>query len=69
MSRPRKIVGACLIGAYLVVVGFFGGVIVSAARFDAQRAAVLSKLEATSDRVHAQRMRFVPAAPARSTRP
>jgi hypothetical protein len=58
MSRPRRIVGACLIGAYLVVVGFFGGVIVSAMRFDAQRAAVLSKLEVTSARVHDQLMRF-----------
>jgi hypothetical protein len=51
-------VGACLIGGYLVVVGFFGGVIVSAMRFDGQRAAVLAKLEAKSARVHSQLMRF-----------
>jgi hypothetical protein len=58
MIRPRRIIGACLIGAYLVVVGVLGGMIVSAMRFDAQRAAVLAKLEAKSARVHHQLMRF-----------
>ena len=57
----RQIAGACVLGAYLLVLGFLGGVIVSAIRFDGRRAAVLSKLDDATARVrghlHALRAR------------
>ena len=56
----RRHVLACTLGAYLVVVGFLGGVLVSAIRFDAQRGAVLAQLEDASTRVRAHLMRFEP---------
>ena len=54
----RQILGACALGAYLLVLGFLGGMIASAIRFDGQRAAILSKLDDASTRVRAQLMRF-----------
>ena len=54
----RQIAGACMLGAYLLVVGFFGGVIVNAIRFDGKRAAVLSRLDDATGRVRAHLMRF-----------
>ena len=54
----RQIRGACTLGAYLLVLGFLGGMLVSALRFDGQRAAILSKLDDTSTRVRAQLMRL-----------
>ena len=54
----RQILGACALGAYLLVLGFLGGMIDSAIRFDGQRAAILAKLDDASTRVHAQLMRF-----------
>jgi len=51
----RQIRGACTLGAYLLVLG---GMLVSALRFDGQRAAILSKLDDTSTRVRAQLMRL-----------
>jgi hypothetical protein len=54
----RRIAGACMLGAYLLVLGFFVGMIASAMRFDAQRAAVLSKLEDATTRVRVQLMSF-----------
>ena len=54
----RQIRGACALGAYLLVLGFLGGMIASAIRFDGQRAAILSKLDDASTRVRAQLMRF-----------
>jgi hypothetical protein len=54
----RQIAGACTIGAYLLVLGLLGGMVVSAMRFDAQRTAILSRLDDASTRVRAQLMRF-----------
>ena len=55
---PQHLGGACALGGYLVVVGFFGGMVYSAMRFDGERAAVLSKLEDESTRVHSHLMRL-----------
>ena len=52
----RQIQGAVLLAAYLVVMGFLGGMIVSAMRFDRQRSVVLSQLNDTSTRVRARLM-------------
>ncbi len=54
----RQIRGACALGAYLLVLGFLGGMLVSAIRFDGQRVAILSKLDDASTRVGAQLMRL-----------
>jgi hypothetical protein len=54
----RQIVGACVLGAYLLVVGFFVGTIASAIRFDGQRAAVLSRFDDATTRVRGHLMRF-----------
>lgn len=54
----RRIAGACVLGTYLLVLGFFVGTIASAMRFDAQRAAILSRLDDASTRVRAHLMRF-----------
>ena len=54
----RQIRGACALGAYLLVLGFLGGMLVSASRFDGQRTAILSKLDDASTRVRAQLMRL-----------
>jgi hypothetical protein len=54
----RQIAGACMLGAYLLVLGFLGGMLASAIRFDGQRAAILSELDDASARVHAQLMRL-----------
>ena len=54
----RQIRGACALGAYLLVLGFLGDMLVSAIRFDGQRAAILSKLDDASTRVRAQLMRL-----------
>ena len=55
---PRQLAGVCTLGAYLLVMGFLGGVIVSSIRFDQQRAVVLSKLDDASTRVRAKLMLF-----------
>ena len=52
----RQIRGACALGAYLLVLGFLGGMLASTIRFDGQRAAILSKLDDASARVRAQLM-------------
>jgi hypothetical protein len=57
MRRPRIAI-VCMLSAYLVVLGFFGGVVVSAMRFDGKRAASLSRLDDTTARVRAHLMRF-----------
>jgi len=54
----RQIRGACGLGAYLLVLGFLGGMLVSAIRFDGQRATILSELDDASTRVRAQLMRL-----------
>ena len=54
----RRVAGACVIGAYLLVVGFFGGMIASAIRFDGQRGAILAKLDDASTRARARLMRL-----------
>ncbi len=54
----RRIAGACMLGAYLLVVGFLGGMIASAIRFDGRRAAVLSRFDDATARVRIQLMRF-----------
>ena len=54
----RQIRGACALGANLLVLGFLGGTLASAIRFDGQRAAILSKLDDASTRVRAQLMRL-----------
>jgi hypothetical protein len=50
--------GAYALGAYLLIVGFLGGMIASAVRYDAKRQVVLSQLEDASTRVRAHLMRF-----------
>jgi len=54
----RQIRGAWALGAYLLVLGFLGGMLVSAIRFDGQRTAILSTLDDASTRVRAQLMRL-----------
>ena len=54
----RQILGACALGAYLLGLGFLGGMLASAIRFDGQRAAILSRLDDASTRVRVQLMRF-----------
>ena len=56
--RPRQLGAACIVGAYLVGMGFLGGVIVSAIRFDHRRAAILAELDDASTRVRAKLMHF-----------
>ena len=55
---PRQVAGLCTLSAYLLGMGFLGGMIVSAVRFDQQRAAILSKLDDASTRVRARVMLF-----------
>ena len=52
----RQIVGVGVVGVYLLGMGFLGGIIVSAIRFDQRRAVILSDLEDTSTRVRAKLM-------------
>jgi len=54
----RRLVLACLIGSYLLFMGFLAGVIVSAVRFDQRRAAILTELDDSSARVRAKLMRL-----------
>ena len=54
----RQLRGVCALGVYLLVLGFLVGMLVSAIRFDGQRAAILSKLDDASTRVRAQLMRL-----------
>jgi hypothetical protein len=53
---PRQLVCAGIVGAYLLSMGFFGGMVVSAIRFDQRRAAILAELDDTSTRVRAKLM-------------
>ena len=55
---PRQILGACVICVYLLILGFLGGMAASAMQFDGRRAAILSKLDDASGRVHAHLMRL-----------
>ena len=52
----RRLVLAGLVGSYLLTMGFFGGMIVSAMRFDHRRAVILAELGDTSTRVRAKLM-------------
>jgi len=52
----RRLVLAGLVGSYLLTMGFFGGMIVSAMRFDHRRAVILAELDDTSTRVRAKLM-------------
>ena len=54
--RTRRLVLACLVGSYLIAMGFLGGMIVSAMQFDHRRAVILGELDDTSTRVHAKLM-------------
>ena len=54
----RRLVLAGLVGSYLLTMGFFGGMIVSAMRFDHRRAFTLAELDDTSTRVRAKLMLF-----------
>jgi len=54
----RQIRAASAVGVYLLVLGFLCGMLASAIRFDGQRAAILSKLDAASTRVRAQLIRL-----------
>ncbi len=56
--KPRYVAGACVLGVYLLGMGFLGGTIYSAMRFDERRAVILSELEHTSSRVRAKLMRL-----------
>ena len=47
-----------MLGVYLLVMGFLGGMIVSAIRFDQRRAVILSELDDASTRVRAKLMLF-----------
>ena len=52
----RRLVLACLVGTYLLTMGFLGGTIVSAIRFDHRRAVILAELDDMSTRVRAKLM-------------
>ena len=52
----RHLVLACLVGSYLLGMGFLGGTIVSAMRFDLRRAVILAELDDMSTRVRAKLM-------------
>ncbi len=52
----RQIAGACVVGAYLLAVGFLGGTIAGTMRFDAKRSAILAELEDASSRARAKLM-------------
>jgi hypothetical protein len=54
----RQILGTSALGAYLLVLGFLGGMVASAMRFDGQRAAILTRLDDESTRVRAHLMSF-----------
>lgn len=47
-----------MLGTYLLVLGFLGGMIFSDIRFDGQRAAILSRLDDASTRARARLMSF-----------
>jgi hypothetical protein len=53
---PRQLVCAGIVGAYLLGMGFLGGMIVSAIRFDQRRATILAELDDTSTRMRAKLM-------------
>jgi hypothetical protein len=53
---PRQLVFAGIVGAYLLSMGFFGGMVVSAIRFDQRRTAILTELDDASTRVRATLM-------------
>ena len=55
---PRQLVGAGLVGTYLLGMGFLSGMIVSHIRFDQRRADVLSQFDDASTRVRAKLMLF-----------
>ena len=55
---PRRLAGACMLGAYLICMGFLGGTIYSAIKFDQRRAAVLAQFEESSTRLRAKLMHF-----------
>ena len=55
---PRQLAGAGILGAYLILMGFLGGLILSAIRFDQRRAVILSELDDASTRVRAKLMLF-----------
>ena len=52
----RHFVLACLVGSYLLGMGFLGGMVVSAMRFDHRRAVTLAELDDMSTRVRAKLM-------------
>jgi hypothetical protein len=66
--NARQILGACALGLYLLVLGFLGGMVTSAMRFDGRRATTLAKLEDAATRLRAHLMRFEHDA-ARSAQP
>jgi len=52
----RRLVCAGIVGVYLLGMGFLGGIIASAIRFDQHRAVILADLNDTSARVRAKLM-------------
>jgi hypothetical protein len=56
MGRVRRVVLLGLVGLYLGGLGVLSGMLVERMRFDAERAAVLSRLAATEGRLHAHLM-------------
>ena len=52
----RRLVLACLVGSYQLGMGFLGGMVVSAMRFDHRRAVTLAELDDMSTRVRAKLM-------------
>jgi hypothetical protein len=63
---------AVLIGLgclYLGGIGFLSGMVMERMRFDAQRTAVLTRLTAAQDRLHAHLMRLEQRAEGRRPRP
>jgi hypothetical protein len=54
--NSRQIVVGGLVGVYLLGMGFLGGIIASAIRFDQRRAVILSDLDDTSTRVRGKLM-------------
>ena len=54
----RQLLRVGALDAYLLFLGFLGGMLASAIRFGGQRAAILSRLDRASTRVRAHLMRL-----------
>ena len=52
----RRITMVCVVGSYLMGLGFLGGIMVERIRFDRQRTVILQRHDSAARRVHEQLM-------------